>query len=473
MGVRHGHWINGREVAPEAGDYLSTTNPSTRRPGAEIAAGTPADVEAAVAAAAAAQREWARRSPAERSAVLHRVADGIEASVEALVAAEQESTGKIYSQARMEVDMSAAYFRYYAGIIRAHHGRTIEQGDGTHTYTRHEPYGVVAVITPWNFPMNQACRGGAPALAAGNAVILKPSEFTSTGSLLLAKVLTEAGLPDGLFNVVTGTGPGVGSPLASHPLVRRIAFTGSVATGRYLAALTGERLIPMTLELGGKSPLVAFADADLDKVVGAAVTVVAANAGQVCSATTRLLVEESVHDEVVARIVEQVRELQPGVDFGPMITEAQYRKVQEYFAIAAAEGAVPLVGGAAYTDGPGAQGMFIQPTVYANVQSHWRITREEIFGPVLVTMPFRDEAHALELANDTEYGLLGAVWSGDLARGLRVAERIDAGQVAVNGGPLTIETPLGGYKNSGYGREKGIEALDDYTQIKAIALRFG
>ena len=473
MGVRHEHWINGRAEAPSSGNYLPTTDPTTRLPADEIAAGSALDVEKAVAAASAAQREWARRAPGERAAVLHRAADGIEANVDLLVAAEQASTGKIYSQARMEVDMSAAYFRYYAGIIRAHHGRTIEQGAGTHTYTRYEPYGVVAVITPWNFPMNQACRGGAPALAAGNAVILKPSEFTSTGSVLLAKVLTEAGLPDGLFNVVTGTGAEVGSPLASHPLVRRIAFTGSVATGRYLAALTGDRLIPMTLELGGKSPLVAFADADLDKVVGAAVTVVAANAGQVCSATTRLLVEESVHDEVVARIVEQVRELQPGVDFGPMITEAQYHKVQEYFEIARADGAVPLVGGAAYTDGPGAQGMFIQPTVYAHVQSQWRITREEIFGPVLVTMPFRDEAEALALANDTEYGLLAAVWSGDLARGIRMAERIDAGQVAVNGGPLSIETPLGGYKNSGFGREKGIEALDDYTQIKAIAVRFG
>lgn len=472
MTVRHDHWINGKVHVPAGGAYLSTTDPSTRLAGDEIAAGSAADVEAAVAASSAAQRVWARRSPAERSAVLHRVADAIEAHVDELVAAEQASTGKIYSQARMEVDMSAAYFRYYAGIIRAHHGRTIEQGAGTHTYTRYEPYGVVAVITPWNFPMNQACRGGAPALAAGNAVILKPSEFTSTGSLLLAKVITEAGLADGLFNVVTGTGPEVGSPLASHPLVRRIAFTGSVATGRYLAALTGERLIPMTLELGGKSPLVVFADADLDKAVAAAVSVVAANAGQVCSATTRLLVEASVHDDVVARVVEQAAVLQPVVDFGPMITEAQYRKVQEYFEIAAAEGAVPAVGGGVYTEGPGANGMFIQPTVYPNVQPHWRINREEVFGPVLVTMPFRDEAEALALANDTEYGLLAAVWSGDLARGIRLAEQIDAGQVAVNGGPLSIETPLGGYKNSGYGREKGIEALDDYSQIKAIAVRF-
>lgn len=472
MNTRHDHWINGRAEPPSSGTYLSTLNPTTRQPGDEIAAGNAADVEKAVTAAAAAQRDWARRSGAERSAVLHRVADAMEQRVDELVAYEQASTGKIYSQARMEVDMSAAYFRYYAGIVRAHHGRIIDQGGRNHTYTRYEPYGVVGVITPWNFPVNQACRGGAPALAAGNAVVLKPSEFTSQASVHLARIATEAGLPDGLFNVVTGTGPDVGSPLASHPAVRRIAFTGSVATGRYLASIAAERLIPMTLELGGKSPLVVFADGDLDRAVGAAVTVVAANAGQVCSATTRLLVEESVHDEVVARVVEQVKELRPGVDFGPMITEAQYHKVLGYFEAARAEGAVPLVGGSAYEEGPGTEGMFIRPTVYARVKPEWRIAREEIFGPVLVTMAFRDEVEALAMANDTEYGLLAAVWSGDLARGLRVAEGIQAGQVAVNGGPLTIETPLGGYKNSGYGREKGIEALHDYAQIKAISFNF-
>ena len=466
--VRHDHWINGKSMAPRSGGYLPTLIPTTRQPGDEIAAGDSADVDHAVATASVAQKLWAARSGAERSAVLNKCADAIEAHRGELIEAEQISTGKILSQAGMEVDMCAAYFRYYAGVLRAHHGRTIDQGEHTLTYTRYEPYGVVAIITPWNFPVNQACRGGAPALAAGNAVVLKPSEFTSLGSLVLARVLTEAGLPDGLFNVVTGTGPAVGSPLGAHPLVRRIAFTGSVATGRHLAKLAGERLIPMTLELGGKSPLVVFADADLDKAIGAAVTVVAANAGQLCSATTRVLVEASVHDEVVARVVEQVRELKPGVDFGPMITEAQYVKVQDYFAVAAAEGAVAAVGGAAYAD---TEGMYIQPTVYPNVQSHWRINREEIFGPVLVTMPFSDEADALAKANDTEYGLLAAVWSGDLARGIRLAERIDAGQVTVNGGALTIETPLGGYKNSGYGREKGIEALHDYAQIKAISAR--
>jgi len=464
------HWIGGKPVAPTEGRYLESSDPRDRSAGPVIASGTAADVALAVEAALSAQREWARRSGAERSAVLHKVADAIDANVEALVEAERSCTGKLDAQARAEVVMSAAYFRYYAGALVTVHGRTIDQGAGNHTYTRLEPYGVVAVVTPWNFPINQASRACAPALAVGNAVVVKPSEFTSRTSVMLAQIATAAGLPDGLMNVVLGTGPEVGEPLATHPAVRRIAFTGSVATGRRLATVAAERLIPMTLELGGKSPMVVFADADIDRVVNAAVAAVVTNAGQVCTATTRLVIEESVHDTVVERVAQRLAGLVPGVDFGPIITEAQFRKVLGYFDVARADGATAVVGGSAYDDGPGALGRYIRPTVYPRVERAWRITREEVFGPVLVTQPFIDEENAVEIANDTEYGLLGTVWSGDVARGLRVAERIEAGQVAVNGGALTIETPLGGYKNSGYGREKGVEAMHDYAQIKSISL---
>ncbi|MFC5754707.1 aldehyde dehydrogenase family protein [Actinomadura rugatobispora] len=470
MPVRHEHWIGGKAVEPATGGYLPTLDPATRRPGDEIAAGSAADVDAAVAAAASAQPDWARRSGAERSETLHRVADAIESGAAELMEAERACTGKVPAQLRVEADMSAAYFRYYAGVLRAHHGRVIDQGAGHHTYTRLEPYGVVAAITPWNLPLNQACRALAPALAAGNAVVAKPSELTSVSTLHLARLTREAGLPDGLLNVVTGTGPDVGTPLAAHPGVRRIAFTGSVPTGRHLAGIAAGRLVPLTLELGGKSPIVVFADARLDRAVAAAVQAVAMNAGQVCSATTRLLVEAPVHDQVVAAVVEAVERLEPGVDFGPIITEAQYRKVLDHFAEARSAGLEPATGGAAYDSGPAAQGQYVRPTVYAGVSPGARIAREEVFGPVLVTMPFTDEDEALALANDTEYGLVAAVWSGDASRGLRLAERIDAGQVAVNGGALGIETPFGGFKSSGYGREKGVEALHEYAQIKSVSL---
>jgi acyl-CoA reductase-like NAD-dependent aldehyde dehydrogenase len=468
--MRHDHWIDGKPEAPASGAYLPTLDPTTRSPGDEIAAGSAADVDRAVAAAAAAQAGWARRSGAERAELLHRIADAIDAHRDELTDLERACTGKLAAQLRIEVDMSADYFRYYAGVLRALGGRTIDLGAGSHTYTRLEPYGVVGVITPWNLPLNQAARALAPALAVGNTVVAKPSELTSTSTLCLARLASDAGLPDGVLDVVTGTGPEVGTPLASDPRVRRVAFTGSVATGRRLATIAAERLVPLTLELGGKSPQVVFADADLDAAVGAAVRTLTFNAGQVCSATTRLLVESSVHDAVVDRVVEATRHLEPGVDFGPMITAAQYDKVLDHFARTEAEGLVPAVGGSAYDDGPGAEGLYVRPTVYVDVPPDAPIAREEVFGPVLVTMPFADEADALARANDSDYGLVAAVWSGDAARGLRLAEHIDAGQVAVNGGPLTVETPFGGFKQSGYGREKGLEALHDYAQVKTISL---
>ncbi|MGW1782507.1 aldehyde dehydrogenase family protein [Streptomyces sp. NPDC002143] len=464
--ARHQHWIDGRDVPPAGRTWLPTLDPATRESGDEIAGGGADDVDRAVSAAQRARHGWADRSPADRAAVLHQIADLLHEDADTVQRLERACTGKVAAQLRLEVDLSAQYFRYYAGVVRAAgQGSVIEQGAGVHTYTRYEPYGVVGVITPWNLPLNQACRALAPALAMGNAVVAKPSEFTSVSTLHLARLASRAGLPDGVLNVVTGTGPQAGAALAAHPGVRRLAFTGSVATGRLLAATAADRLVPLTLELGGKSPLLVFADADLDRAAAAAVSALAANSGQVCSATTRLLVEESVHDEVVDRVVAAVDKLRPGVDFGPLITQAQYRKVLDFLA----DAPEPTVGGGPYTEGPAARGLYIRPTVYARVDPAARIAREEVFGPVLVTLPFHDEAHALALANDTDYGLVAAVWSGDLARGLRLAERIDAGQVAVNGGPLTVETPFGGYKRSGYGREKGLAALHEYAQLKTVS----
>jgi acyl-CoA reductase-like NAD-dependent aldehyde dehydrogenase len=470
MPERHDHWIGGKPQAPASGVYLPTVNPIDGQPGEYIAAGNSLDAALAVESASDAQPEWARLPASERSEVLHCIAETIDAKASELMDLERRCTGKVTAQLDLEIKMSASYFHYYAGALRAVGGHTIDHGALSHVYTRLEPYGVVAVITPWNLPLNQACRAVAPALAVGNAVVVKPSEFTSISTTELGRLASAAGLAPGLLNVVSGTGINVGTPLANHPDVRRIAFTGSVATGRHLAKLAAERLIPTTLELGGKSPLVIFADADLDRAVAAAVRSVAFNTGQVCSATTRILIERTVHEEVSGRISSSVARLEPGIDFGPMITKSQYEKVLKHLADAGKNGLKPTTGGRAYESGPASEGWFVQPAVFVDVDPDLDIAREEIFGPVLVTMPFDSEHDAVERANDSEYGLVGGVWSGNAAQGLRIAEQLKVGQVSVNGGPLTIETPFGGFKQSGYGREKGLEALHEYAQTKTISL---
>ncbi|APZ50794.1 aldehyde dehydrogenase family protein [Salipiger abyssi] len=468
------HFIQGRFAAPEAGGYLQEYKPMTGAPGDEIARGTAADVDVAVNSAHAAIAPWNALKQIERGRLLLAIARDIRANAADFAAQEADETGKPLKVAAIEVELCAQYFEYYGGLSTAIHGEQIDLGPNYHCYTTRDPFGVIGVILPWNAPINQAGRAIAPAIAAGNTVVVKPSEFTSVSLLRLAEMAVEtSGLPAGVFNVVTGTGKETGEPLVLHPLVRKVAFTGSVRAGREIGKLAGDRILPLTLELGGKSPNIVFEDADLDKAVMGAIMAFTINSGQVCLAGTRALVHESIFDEFAERLTAAVQKVpvSDGVEFGlgPMTTRAQYEQVGRYYDVAREEGATALIGGEMpETEG----GWYVAPTIYKDVRSDMRIAREEIFGPVLVLIPFRDEDEAVAIANDTEYGLAAGLWTGDLSRAHRVSARIEAGQIYVNEYPAGgVETPFGGFKKSGYGREKGLEALHHYTQTKTTIVR--
>ncbi|GII54453.1 aldehyde dehydrogenase [Planotetraspora thailandica] len=468
MTKRYGQWIGGAEVEPASGEYLICREPGRPDVVCETPAGSRDDVDTAVAAAKAAWDGWRARKPIERGRVLAAIAARLRAESAYLAALEAAQAGKPPGLAPLEIEAAATYFEFYAGLVNHPDGEVIDLGPGMHAYTVREPFGVVAIITPWNAPLNQACRGIAPALAVGNTVVAKPSEFTSATTLELARIATQAGLPDGVLNVLTGDAESVGAPLVEHPDVRKVAFTGSVTAGRAIGRVAAERIIPVTLELGGKGPNIIFADADLAAAVRGSIPAFLANAGQICSAGTRLLVHEDVHDQVVNALVAGLATVEPGVAYGSITTEAQFAKVQSYLRIAEEEGAKLTTGGTVL-DRPG---WYIAPTVFTEVTNDMRIAREEIFGPVLSVIRFADEDEAVAIANDTPYGLSAGLWTRDLSRAHRVAARLEAGQVYVNEWQHgLVEGPFGGYKQSGVGREKGAEALHHYTQTKFVSIR--
>jgi len=469
---RHDHLIDGRATPPNSGNYLPGYDPRTGKVTFEVAAGDATDVDRAVRSADAAGPAWVETSPQVRSRILLDGARVISAHREELAELERAETGKPMRASLAAADGCADYLRFYGGILPAFRGQMIDLGTGRHAYTRHEPYGVIVDILPWNSPLLQLGRSLPPAVAVGNTVVAKPSEFTSMGSLAYVRLLIEeAGLPAGVCNVVTGLGPDVGEAMVNHPLTRKVVFTGSVRTGRRIAALAADRVVPTTLELGGKSANLVFADADLGQAAVVGVGAFTRNSGQVCSAGTRCLVERSVHDELVERMAAHVATLrvgpEPDANLGPIITLQQLGRVREHQRAAVEDGALAVVGGSDAS--PAGEGWFVQPTIYTGVTPDMRIAREEVFGPVLAVIPFDTEEEAIAIANASEFGLAAGVWTRDLSRAHRVAARLQAGQVFINDWNYDgVEIAFGGYKMSGYGREKGWEALEDYSQVKSV-----
>ncbi|MCO8305752.1 MULTISPECIES: aldehyde dehydrogenase family protein [Streptomyces] len=473
----YGSIIDGKELPAGRAAVMDSIDPATGEVLAHVQRADQAIVDEAVASSERAVPAWRDADGAERGRAMLRLADLIMQNMDLLAYLESVDNGKPLREAQGDVRLAAGYYAYYGGVADKIHGETVPLGPGFHSYTRVEPYGVTAHIVPWNAALQQTARGVAPAIAGGNTAVVKPAEDTSMAVVEFARLAIEAGIPPGVVNVVTGLGDEAGARLVQHPGVRRIAFTGSVPTGQSVLRASATHLSPVTLELGGKSPNIVFADADLDAAAVGSLAAINFNAGQVCMAGSRLLVHSSVHDEFVERLAALDRQVGLGrgldnPDMGPITTEKQYRKILDYLEIGRAEGAEAVVGGgAAHVDGL-ESGRFVQPTVFVNVRNDMRIAKEEIFGPVLSVIPFDDEDEAVSIANDTPYGLTAGLWTTDLSRAHRVAARIDAGQVSVNnyfaGG---IRTPFGGYKMSGFGREKGPDAVYHYLQTKTVSIQ--
>ncbi len=480
---RYSLFIDGQAREPEGGTWFASHNPYTGQPWAEIPEGNAQDVDAAVQAAHRALHEeaWAGLSATQRGALLRRLGDLIARDAVALAQTEVRDNGKLIAEMQGQLNYVPQWFYYYGGLADKIQGSTLPlDKKGYFAYTRHEPVGVVATITPWNSPLLLLAWKIAPALAAGCTVVAKPSEFTSASTLEFARLFEEAGFPPGVFNVVTGTGAAVGTPLVEHPLVAKISFTGSDATGRHINAQAGRLLKHTSMELGGKSPNIVFEDADLEQAVFGAISGIFAATGQTCIAGSRLLVQDSIHDAFVAQLLDVARSarmgdpMDPDTQVGPVTTPPQYRKVLDYIDIARAEGATVALGGTRGTGPECGEGWFVQPTIFTGVRNDMRIAQEEVFGPVLSIIRFKDEADALRIANDVRFGLAAAVWTQDIGRAIRMSEQLQAGTVWVNTyRAVSFMAPFGGYKDSGLGRENGMDAIYAYLQTKTVWINSG
>lgn len=471
------HYINGAFVPALSGKTFDSADPYSGEVWANIARGSDADIDVAVTAAKdAMDGEWGAYNASHRGKLLIRLAELIEDDAARLAEIEVRDNGKLMAEMSVQTKYMAEWYRYYGGLADKIQGAVIPTDKAnTFNYTRYEPLGVVGMITPWNSPLLLLTWKLAPALAAGNAAVIKPSEFTSASTVTFMELFGQAGFPAGVVNTVTGFGAEVGAPLVSHKDIAKVAFTGSDISGQKIYESAARDIKNVTLELGGKSPNIVFEDADVEAAVMGAISGIFAATGQTCIAGSRLLLQRSIHDRFMERLIDVAGRARigdpksPDTHVGPVTTRPQFEKILDYIDIAKKEGANCVLGGGAYT-GPGTKGnQFIAPTIFTGVRNDMRIAQEEIFGPVLAVIPFEDEEEAIEIANDVDFGLAAGVWTNDIGRSFRVSEKLKVGTVWVNTyRAVSYTSPFGGYKRSGLGRECGVNAIYDYLQVKSV-----